>query len=125
MTREEHMLMNRWNHEYYDRHDRDHTSASDCDYSHYDNNGEWHDPRDPVTEEEMAAIKHKMFVEKLRFRDIRDTYRMMDPNPQAILEKLQARGTCTIGDPPEPKEVNEVEEDEGEEFLFDPEELDL
>ena len=87
--------------------------------------GYWHEPEDEVRYDKMATIRDEVLRQELRLRDIRDSYRMMELNPSHILEKLQARGTCTIGEPPEPKEVKEVEEDDSEEFLFDPKELDL
>jgi len=114
MSREEERRINEWSHEY---------SSSENTASNYARTrGYWHDPHDPV---EFEKIRN----EEMRLNDIRDTYRMMEKGPP-IMMKLQsmrndminARGTCTEG---EPEKVEEKEEPEGEEFIFDPKELDI
>ena len=119
MTDEERWNMNKWDYEYYGR--RDTSSASSAPSRSF-----WYGPHGPdeLEKERMANIKDEVWKQELRLRDIRDTYKMMELSPSDILRKLEARGTCTVGEPA-PQEVEEVEEDEDKEFLFDPKELDI
>ena len=119
---EEERQLNKWSYEYYK--ERDTTSAS-SDYDYYiKTRGDWHKPEDEVEKDKMATMKD-VLKHELRLRDIRDTYKMMGRSD--ILDRLQARGTCTEGEPdPAPFNFEEAEEEDmDEEFLFDPKELDI
>ena len=122
--RQEEEQLNKWSYEYY--RERETSASGDSNYDNfYRRNISIQDySEDEVEKDKMATIRDDILRQELRLRDIRDSYKMMD-GPSDILDRLQARGTCTVGDPPEPEAVKEVEEDEDKEFLFDPKELDL
>ena len=100
MSSQDEYMMNNWNARYY--------ATGNTDYSNY----------------------KEYLAEQLRLADINETYKMMERprvlhQLKAIRSDMMARGSCTIDDPPPDPEVMGKKEEDEEEFLFDPKELDI